>query len=267
MRCDRVPTPALPLTMSCLLSASNHMVAFSASNSSLGQLVLGPLPYPWGLGDVGIAVKGREILGHGRKLLDGHSTPPSAHRHGWTRSRLEITPKLHRHGSGSQTVGRPSARASSRTGREAGGIAIDWRVFAAPALPSKTTFAAVVLSGTRSHRHRSLSAAWALRARLDRGLSAAFVASTHPGLVAIARAFVANRSARIVRRTWPSPRDFEDPLAGGVLAGLAHFEEPALGFHFSPWPNRNVANRRDRNSYGGVCVRSAVSRRIPALSR
>ena len=39
----------------------------------LGQPVLGPFPDPGGLSDVGIAVKGREALAHGRKLLNRHT--------------------------------------------------------------------------------------------------------------------------------------------------------------------------------------------------
>ena len=46
-----------------------------------GQLVLrqpvrGLLPYPGRFGDVGVAVEGRKILGHGRELLGRHGGPP-----------------------------------------------------------------------------------------------------------------------------------------------------------------------------------------------
>src|SRR5262245_12016499 len=46
----------------------------------LGQPVFGSFPNQRWLSDVGVTVKGGEILGHGSKLLDGHATPPYSER-------------------------------------------------------------------------------------------------------------------------------------------------------------------------------------------
>src|SRR5712691_6493058 len=41
-----------------------------------GEVLLGPLPDQRRLGDMGITVEGREILGHGCKSLHRHGVPP-----------------------------------------------------------------------------------------------------------------------------------------------------------------------------------------------
>jgi hypothetical protein len=91
-------------------------------------------------------------------------------------------------------------------------------------------------SGCTRSTHRALSAAWTLRARADLGARAALIAGAQLALVTIARAFVPQRASRIVGRTRPGPRNFENSLASGMLATFAHFEQPVFGFHNSPRP-------------------------------
>src|SRR3954467_1298737 len=44
-----------------------------------GQPIFGAFPYPRGLGNVSVAVKGWKIFSHGCKLLYGHTRPPVGH--------------------------------------------------------------------------------------------------------------------------------------------------------------------------------------------
>src|SRR5262245_47060499 len=65
---------------------------FESLQFVLGQVFMGPLPDLGGFRHVGIAVKGREVLGHGVKLLDRHAVSPLSSSHtSYSRRRSQVS--------------------------------------------------------------------------------------------------------------------------------------------------------------------------------